>query len=251
MSVYPKPRISIFIALLCLLLSFASAAQPGQRTAAAEVFAPSVVTEKGSKLFLPTERNGLLPVVILLPFTGSNAQRLLDWYYSDSLLQQADQLGFAVLLPAAAGSRNDYASGSNWSATMNRYQQDLAADVDDLVRQHGADPKRIILAGYSMGGDLAWATIQRDPQRYAGAIVMGSRASYRDQAALEKLAAREVRMVMFMGASESPSRLNGMQGAIAALETAGVEHQYLRAPGGHVPAPPEQLIEAIRYVLQY
>lgn len=240
----PWPRSAARLVAAAVLLLTASAA-------VAQDAAPApVLTAQGSQLHLPAARGESLPLVILLPYTGSTARRLLEWYYADSLLPAASAQGYAVLLPALAGRRADYADGSAWRATLERYQRLLAADVDELVRLHGIDPGRVVLAGFSMGGDLAWATLQRDPQRYAGAIVMGSRVSYRDEAAMTELAARGARLFLYMGAAENPQRLAGMQSAIQALTRAGVEHRYERAPGGHLPAPPVLFNDALRYVLR-
>ena len=210
----------------------------------------SLTTRQGSRLLLPVQRpEGSMPVLILLPYTGSTAQRLLDWYYADSLPALADELSFAVLLPAERARRSDYASSAVWNVTLERFKRSLAADVDELVRDHGADASRIVLAGYSMGGDLAWATLHRDMQRYAGAIVMGSRASYRDADALRRVAERDARVFLFMGEREDALRLRGMRAAAEALQQAGISYRDARAPGAHVPAPPSLFNEAIRYVL--
>ena len=227
-----------------------AASEPPAEVATASPERASLTTRQGSRLLLPTRQTeDPMPIVILLPYTGSTAQRLLDWYYSDSLPALADELSFAVLLPAERARRSDYASSAVWNVTLERFKRSLAADVDELVRDHGADAARIVLAGYSMGGDLAWATLHRDTQRYAGAIVMGSRASYRDADALTRLAEREVRVFLFMGEREDALRLRGMRAAGEALQRAGISHRDARAPGGHVPAPPSLFNEAIRYVL--
>lgn len=53
---------------------------------------------------------------------------------------------------------------------------DDVAVVDDLVglavREHGVDPQRVVLVGFSNGGMLAYAIACRDGPRYAGYIVV-------------------------------------------------------------------------------
>lgn len=229
-------RFAATLVLLCFLWPLAAAAGRSVRTA------------QDSVVHLP-DASGPRPALILLPFTGGDAQRLHDWRYAETLPALARELGLIVVVPQGRGRGDDYATGEAWNRTLQGYSQRLAADADEIVRAHGADPKRIVLAGYSMGGDLAWALPQRDPERYAGAVVMGSRASFRAKGALERLSARGFHYFMFMGEHEEAARKQGMDGARVALVKANISFENAAATEGHIPAPPEVFDRAVRYAL--
>ena len=209
----------------------------------------SPTTAQGSRLLLPDGAATGRPAVILLPFTGGSAQRLYDWRYSEVLPAFAREANLIIVIPPDRTATDDYSTAAAWSATLQHYTDSLAADTDEIVRKHGADPRRIVLAGYSMGGDIGWALPLRDTERYAGAVIMGSRTSYRAKGALEKLAARGFRYFMYMGEREFIERERGMDAARAALLKSGVAFQNAEAFEDHIPAPPETFVQGLRYVL--
>ncbi|MEK7667479.1 MAG: hypothetical protein AAB409_02405 [Gemmatimonadota bacterium] len=212
------------------------------------------------------------PAVVLLPFTGGGAPRLLSAYAAqaglrsrarDSAEQQlaallgymypqgAGREAFAVMLSGGWGREEDYATADAWSATIVRYEDEILADLSVFAARHSLDTTRIVLAGYSMGGDLAWALSLRNPRRFRGAIVMGSRASYRTAASrMTVLAAREARYFFTVGDHEEPVRLEGARAAAGLLERHGVAHRLRVIPEtGHDPAPLEEFEQALRFVL--
>lgn len=213
----------------------------------------TVESADGSSFLVPEKsvQAGKRPILVLLPFTGGAAFDLLDRWYTESLSQHARLRGMIVVLPSAVGSMDDYATGAAWSATMKRYTEGVAADVAEAIRSHDGDPARVALAGYSMGGDLAWALIQRDRERYSGAVIMGSRATYREKGALERLSQRRFRMFYFMGESESEARVSGANAAKDAARRAGISLRVASAPGAHVTAPPVIFADAVDYVLGF
>lgn len=239
--------------LLASMISVAAHADSDDDSGALELSEfTSEATKQGSTVLIPSgSSRSKRPVLILLPFTGGTARELLEWYYAASLPQQAAVRGFIIVMPRARGSAEDYSTGSAWAATLDRYTGGVRADAEEITQRFDADPARIVLAGYSMGGDLSWALIQRDPERYAGAIIMGSRATYRAKGALERLAQRGVRVFTFMGKSETSLRIAGMDAARAELKRAGVTHRAASASGEHVPAPRDIFEEAVDFTLGY
>lgn len=208
-------------------------------------------TAQGSTVLVPEGKaKTKRPALILLPFTGGSASDLYERWYADSLSRQAQKLGFIVVLPAPTGSAQNYSTGTAWTETLNRYRRDISDDAKELAARFDADPKRIALAGYSMGGDIGWALIQRDPELYAGAVVMGSRASYRDKG-LDRFAKRGGRVFFFMGGNESEARKAGARAAIEAMKRAGVSHRSVSAGGDHVPAPTGLFATGVEFVLGY
>lgn len=132
-------------------------------------------------------------------------------------------------------------------AAFARVRRDLAA----LAAAHRIDTTRVVLAGFSLGGDLAWALAVRDPARFRSAVVMGSRAGYRGRPADHRaLPQRGARFFLTVGAREEEVRLAGARAADRLLTELGVAHQYREIPGGqHVWAPLPLFTEALDFVL--
>lgn len=205
------------------------------------------------------------PVVVLLPFTNGNAELLLYEYSGDQrsaerlLIGRATPLGptgapqreFIVILTAGTGSPFDYATGDDWWRTILRYEARVRRDVAALAAAHRIDTTRVVLAGFSLGGDLAWALAVRDPARIRGAVVMGSRASYRARPAdHQALARRGARFFFTIGAAEDPARLAGARVADQFLTGLHVAHELREIPGGqHSAAPFPLFLEALDFVL--
>lgn len=207
-------------------------------------------TDLAGRLFVPPgyDTSRAWPVVVLLPYTFGTAGNLYRGYAREAGGEYADIMrqfaagggsGFLTIVAAGTGSPGDYATGEAWSATILRYDSAVAADVRTASRSHRIDTTRIVLAGFSLGGDLSWAIVNRQPMRYAGALVMGSRASYRGRAtAMSDLARRGTRVAIAMADGEAEARLTGARAAVQALNTAGVAHRLELFPAaGHAPAP--------------
>lgn len=213
------------------------------------------------------------PVVEILPATGSTAGTLLQiWLsrvglgrlYADPPERQlaalrpyllpdtgAGSRGFILVLVKGRGSADDYRSAEAWSRTIARYEAQVLADLATLAAHRRVDTTRMVVAGFSLGGDLAWAITLRHPRLLHGAVVMASRASYRpDPAGADALAARGVRFVLTMGDRDDRTRQRLARAAAQALDRWGVANRFQVLPGaGHEPAPPEVFAEALRFVL--
>jgi pimeloyl-ACP methyl ester carboxylesterase len=199
----------------------------------------------GAALVLPANAPRPLPVVIFLPPTFGSARWVAEQYFTDGRPSY-----FAAIILAGSGRPEDYSSAARWSGTVARWERQAFADLARLAPGNGLDTSRVYLAGFSMGGDLAWALALRNPARIAGAVVMGSRASYRASPAdHQALAAMGRRFFFSLGEDEDPARLSGAQAAMALLATLGVEHRRARSGRGHAPATPQTFAEALRFVI--
>lgn len=184
------------------------------------------------------------PVIVMLPASNGTAQAFLDSYVVPDYA--------IVVLAAGRGTPDDYRTGDNWTRTISRYEAQLLADLAAVQSQYQVDTARIVLAGFSMGGDLAWALALRNPGRVSGAIVMSSRASYRARPAdMRELAARGARFMLLMGTAEDSARIAGAQAAGRALAAAGIQYRYREIAGhGHLRAPAHVWQEALTWVLE-
>lgn len=220
-----------------------------------------------SRLLLPNANaSDTVPLVVMLPFTGGTAANLYSGYlYNVGELVDDGQEGttaqfqafiasvspkrpFALLLPAGIGSTDDHTS-LGFSNAILRYEQRLFADIQRL--QATMNISKVILCGYSLGGDLSWALMMRNPSLLDGAIVMGSRCGYMEAKHLPVLSSEGVKYFLFTGSEEEELRFKGMQWAKWQLDKANIDYLYSEGQGlGHATIPESELPKAFRFVLE-
>ena len=213
------------------------------------------------------------PVVEILPATGSTAGTLLQIYlsrvglgrlYADPPERQLAALrpylfpdtgrvthGCIFILVHGRGSADDYRTAQAWSRTIARYEAQVLADLRALGATRRVDATRMAVAGFSLGGDLAWAIALRNPGILHGAIVMASRATYRPSPdGASTLSSRGVRFFLTMGDADDGTRQRLAGAAAQALDRWGVTNRFRLIPGaGHEPAPPEVFAQGLEFVL--
>jgi predicted esterase len=213
------------------------------------------------------------PVVELLPPTGNTAGTLLQIYlsrvglgrlYAEPPERQLAALrpyvfpdsgraarGVVFILCRGRGSADDYRTPDAWARTIARYERQVLADLRSLAATRRVDTTRMILAGFSLGGDLAWAITLRNAGAVRGAIVMASRASYRPAPSDARLLAEfGTRFFLTMGSDDESIRRRMARSAADELARLGVAHRYeVIAGAGHEPPPPAVFARALDFVL--
>lgn len=214
------------------------------------------------------------PVVELLPPTGNTSGTLLQVYLSRVGLgrlyaappeRQVEALrpylfadtgeasrGVVFILCSGRGSADDYRTPEAWGRTIERYERQVLADLRALVATRRVDTTRMVVAGFSLGGDLAWAIALRNAGAVRGAIVMASRASYRPAPSDVRLLAEfGTRFFLTMGDNDEPIRRRMARAAAAELDRLGIANRFeVIAGAGHEPAPPAVFAEALDFVLR-
>lgn len=182
------------------------------------------------------------PLYVLLPATGFPAASFRHVLRHD--LPASDAI---VLLPAGGPTRAQYLP--DFVAFVGWFEQRLLQDIAAVRARYSIDSRSIVLAGHSLGGDLGWALMLRNPELFTGAVMAGTRASYRPpEGALDTLAQRNTRMVFVVGRREAQVRADGLRAAAAAAESAGVRTRVRVVAGGHTYGPNDQFAEHIRWV---
>lgn len=223
----------------------------GTAASSAQAATPRIVELSGGAemVYQPVAAAGhLYTPVILLPYTGGTAQDLYNWKYR-SYFNNHPKSDVVLILPPEEGDDDDYETGEDWAETVREWEEDLAQILDEANAQLPLDRDKVVLAGHSMGGDMAWALMQRKPDRYTGAVIMGSRCNWREQGSPKKLAERAVRVVFSIGDKELKVRRQGAEMARGLLEKFGVNVRWDEPSGGHVPAPGKLFFDQIDYVL--
>lgn len=162
-------------------------------------------------------------------------------------LDPARQREFILLLPAGRPTADQYLP--DFLTFVAWYEERLLDDLAYLLDNYSADPERVYLGGYSLGGDLSWALSIRNPSLFAGAVIAGTRASHpATEESLATLRARAFKGAFLIGDREDRARYNGINYARSLFAASGIEHRYSEYPGGHVMPGTALLQEKIRYV---
>lgn len=164
-----------------------------------------------------------VPLFILFPPTGGDARAVTP----------PPSLGpaFVMITPGAPQS-SDYLPA--FSRYLDWLDERVTTDLDRALAAHPIDPERVYLVGFSLGGDVSWALLLRHPDRFRGALVLGSRASATPRGdALTTLRTRRARVVVGMGQSDDATRQRGAERALERLRTGNVSAESVSYPGGH------------------
>ncbi|MFP4509751.1 MAG: hypothetical protein ACLFNQ_06440 [Spirochaetaceae bacterium] len=206
----------------------------------------SAVFDTPSRIVLPEDysTDSVFPVVVFLPYTNGDSEEQARAFG----FRPGEHTGSVIVLPPGRFSTDDYLP--DFLSFVEWYEERLLADLEELERSHSIDSARIVLAGYSLGGDLAWALSVRNPSLFAGAVVGGSRSSYPvGGGVLQELVENSFRGAFLIGAGDSPQRFDGLNLARTRLEDAGGEVLYREYPGGHVNPPVALAQEALIFSL--
>lgn len=221
------------LAFLALVPSLASA-----QTRPAFFDEPSTVVTVGHPR--PGQR---YPVFVVLPPTGSPSSFLVP------ALEAAIPLDtYFLLLTPGAPLREDYLP--HFGAYLGWVDARVLPDLDRALAEQPIDPDQVYAAGFSLGGDVSWALFVRHPDRFRGAVVMGSRSTASAaRGASATLRRRGARIAFTMGRSDDAGRQRGIERAHHWAEHAGLETHLYRFDGSHQVPPPDVLAAAVRLVL--
>lgn len=194
----------------------------------------------------PTDKPGKLPALVMLPYTDGTSIAIYS-RYSKAIKRFARQNPMVVVLPPGRNDSDDYDSYEDFSELISEWDGRVRGVVRELSAAGWIDPNRVVLGGHSMGGDLSWALALKRPKDYLGALVMGSRCSYRPKPPVNRL--RTPAFFLSMGVSDSDSRRRGMHAAVRFLAYRGEHFLYRQYKGGHVSAPEDLFGSGLSYLM--
>lgn len=208
------------------------------------------------------------PVLIALPATFSDGDfhfgRYMDDFWRDDNTavkqrkfreylkmvypnpQDREKHAFIAMITTGEGSTADH-SWQGFSNCIDRYDLHIQTN---LKRLPSADLDRLYLSGFSLGGDLSWALLNRYPNKFKGVIAAGTRCSATKLPSLPKMKANGVRIYFGMGEKERSDRIKGMEWAVGSAKKHQITHIYYRIPGAeHQRIDDFHYRKAIRYVM--
>jgi hypothetical protein len=112
----------------------------------------------------------------------------------------------------------------------------VMAAVADFETHFNVNRQRVILGGYSSGGDLAYRTAFKHSSTFAGLLIENS-APFRDTEASEAellgTATTKFPIVHLAHAEDETYELDQVEPEIAAVRAAGFQVEFIVRPGGH------------------
>ena len=165
--------------------------------------------------------SGRVPLVIAMPYAGDPVSSAREYF---RLLAQPglDGLGAVVVVPVAFTQ--------TWETDIP--VETIASFVEAAAEAWPVDPDRVVVTGYSNGGNGSWAQAKRHPELFSAAIPMASYAPTDPPTALP--------LYIVHGENDELFSVRRARAAAEAAEAAGVLVEIETPPFAH--------FEAGRYV---
>ncbi len=171
--------------------------------------------------------------------TGKTQETLLVWLHgcggeSSGDIWTVDPGEDRDYLTIAVGGRED----GCWDPSSD--VPTVLAAIADVRTHFNVNPRRVVLGGYSSGGDLAYRTIFLGADQFAGLLAENT-SPFRDTGMsaqqLLAAAARKFPVVHLAHAQDDVYPLSGVQQEIAQMRNAGFPVTLLTTPGHHYDNP--------------
>jgi len=183
------------------------------------------------------------PLLIFLPFTGGDSKSYFNFYANE-----LSQFGSYIVMLTPEPTSTIEHSWQGFEAATYRYEARIMQDLKSLYNQKIIDTTKVILVGYSMGGDMSWAITQRHPELFRGAIISGSRTSWSEKNGIAQIKKYGLKYFFVMGSEESVTRLNGLNATLGLLSKNKILYKFERTPGGHVPSDAKLFGSGLQFI---
>jgi predicted peptidase len=150
---------------------------------------------------------------------GDDGIRQTAHFLADQIRLDRSRFPLLVVFPQAA-------RGTNWSTPA--MQDMVIAELDDAMAEFKADPRRLYLSGFSMGGAGVYEIAARWPDRFAALVAISGFVPI-DHAELLKRIHR-IPLRVFHGARDERVSVDSARRLTAELTRAGGPVQYLEYP---------------------
>jgi dienelactone hydrolase len=189
--------------------------------------------DRPSQVILPQDYDSskTYPLLLSLPWTTGTGEEFYRYYRQS--LQTKD---FILVFPPGRPTRNHYLP--DFISFVKWFEARAIGDVKAAMAKYSVNPEAVYLGGYSLGGDLSWAFLNRNPDIFKGAMIFGTRCSYAHKAEnLALMRERGVKVFFGIGNREHTTRSAGINRAYQALRNAGLDVKLQEYPGAHTNPP--------------
>ncbi|MBS1887422.1 MAG: hypothetical protein JSU06_09560 [Actinobacteria bacterium] len=178
--------------------------------------------------FVPTsyDRGNRTPTALLVWLHGCGGESSGDIWTVDPGAEGAPQDWLTI----AVGGRE----GECWTPSVDEAK--VMAALADFETHFNVDRRRVILGGYSSGGDLAYRTGFRHSSTFAGLLIENS-SPFRDteSSAAESLAAATTKLhiVQLAHLGDTVYPIAGVRQEVGQVAAAGFPIELIERPGAH------------------
>ena len=173
------------------------------------------------------------PLVLALHWAGSDIDNLAEQYLRALAEPGLRERGAVIVAPTA--------SGSDWTGPAAA--RTLASLVEAATAVWPVDPQRVVVTGYSMGGDGTWYLVSVHPELFSAAIPMACEPS--------AVLTPQVPLLAIQGDEDERYPIEYTQAAVATLQSLGGIADLLVASGlthGEVLAYRPYLAQAVSWL---
>ena len=199
-----------------------------------------------SKLIMPKgkeDEEGLPLVVVLHGFGGNMNDSAKTWK------KAASKAGAALLVLQGPFKMDD--GRFQWGHDIDTVEELVMNAIDKAVAEKKVDKKHIVIAGFSQGGQYAWALALRNADTFHGAIPVCGKAETRDSSYQDADIAK-LHVYSMTGADDDKAMNKSNQDAVKKLEKKGAKVKISEYEGvGHA-YPDEadaELAKAIKFAI--
>lgn len=195
----------------------------------------------------PTSAQPPYPLLIAMHGNGFNSQ------HSATQWGCAAQAGWLVFYPLA---KRLVGYGLHWWDAHGENCAIIAEQADEIIQQYPIDYNRVILGGFSKGGEVAMVLALQGWLGAKGFITIGAGGYYHMEPELWNPLLKSITPGLRGVAMYSPydlERVEGENQTLEMMQTAGIEIQLVKYPAeGHVfPEDfPDRFIKASKFVLR-
>ncbi len=176
----------VLLIVSCCVPSIATAANPLTET---------VDGIGGYQLYVPFVKDGeKAPLLVWLHPAGGEGNDLVTRWWPEF-----HELGYALMLPKSKSPRF-------WELDEDKT---ILAYIDHAAKTRGIDPTKVVLLGYSVGGQMAFYIAAKHPGRVAGVVTMSAAPvkNMNDLSAPVPPAEYKDKLAYFMAVGEKETRL--------------------------------------------
>jgi len=174
--------------------------------------------------FVPTDYDPATPTRLLVWLHGCGGESAGDLYVVGDYY---DDQRYVAIAP-------DGADGGCWD--MSTGPRRVLTAVADAIARFRIDPRRVVIGGYSSGGDLSYRTAFFNAKTFAGLLAMNT-SPFRDtgSTASASLAAAAWRfpVVQVAHTADDTYPIGGVRDEIQTLRDAGFPVTFAERPGHH------------------
>jgi len=173
------------------------------------------------RLYVPTDYNpsSTYPLLVLLHGMGGNENTMFDGYGNGAVLKVAEHHSYLVVCPKGREPASMYRGSA---------EQDVLDVLADVRRAYKVNPKRVYLAGHSMGAFGTWSVAADHPDLFAA---LGPISGGGDIGIAPKL--KDVPQFVVHGDADPTVNVSQSRLMVEAMKKAGAEVKYTEVPGGN------------------